>query len=59
MLRICCAGIAEDSKSVRFLIWSTLWMLLASLIAKLVKDPSAVQETAVQFLDREDLLEKG
>ena len=29
-----------------------------SLIAQLVKNP-AVQETPVQFLDQEDLLEKG
>ena len=59
LVRIRCAGIAEDSKFVRFLIWSTLWMLLASLIAQLVKGPPAMQETAVQFLGREDLLEKG
>ena len=31
----------------------------ASLIAQLVKDPSAILETQVQFLDREDPLEKG
>ena len=31
----------------------------ASLIAQLVKNPPAMQETPVQFLDREDLLEKG
>ena len=30
----------------------------ASLIAQLVKDPLATQETLVQFLSREDLLEK-
>ena len=30
----------------------------ASLIAQLVKNPPAVQETQVQFLGREDLLEK-
>ena len=33
--------------------------LWASLIAQLVKDPPAVQETLVQFLGREDPLEKG
>ena len=32
---------------------------LASLIAQLVKNPPALQETPVQFLGREDLLEKG
>ena len=47
LVRICCSGIEEDSKSVRFLIWSTLWMLLASLIGQLVKDPHAMQETTV------------
>ena len=31
----------------------------ASLIAQLVKNPPALQETPVQFLGREDLLEKG
>ena len=31
----------------------------ASLIAQLVKNPPAMQETAVQFLGRADPLEKG
>ena len=31
----------------------------ASLIAQLVKNPPAIQETLVQFLGQEDLLEKG
>ena len=31
----------------------------ASLIAQLVKNPPAMQETPVQFLGREDQLEKG
>ena len=31
----------------------------ASLIAQLVKNPSAMQETQVPFLGWEDLLEKG
>ena len=31
----------------------------ASLVAQLVKNPPAMQETPVQFLDREDPLEKG
>ena len=30
----------------------------ASLIAQLVKNPPAMQETLVRFLDQEDLLEK-
>ena len=31
----------------------------ASLIAQLVKNPPAMQETLVQFLGQEDLLDKG
>ena len=31
----------------------------ASLIAQLVKNPPVMQETLVQFLGLEDLLEKG
>ena len=31
----------------------------ASLIAQLVKNPPAMQETLVRFLDQEDSLEKG
>ena len=31
----------------------------ASLVAQLVKKPSAMQGTPVQFLGREDLLKKG
>ena len=31
----------------------------ASLVAQLVKNPSAMQETKVRFLDWEDPLEKG
>ena len=31
----------------------------ASLVAQLVKNPPAMQETLVGFLGREDLLEKG
>ena len=30
-----------------------------SLIAQLVRNPSAMQETSVRFLGQEDLLEKG
>ena len=32
---------------------------LTSLIAQLIKNPPAMQETPVRFLDREDPLEKG
>ena len=34
-------------------------MAWASLIAQLVKNPPAMQETPVKFLDWEDPLEKG
>ena len=34
-------------------------MTWASLIAQLVKNPPAMQETPVKFLDWEDPLEKG
>ena len=34
-------------------------VLRASLIGQLVMNPPAMQETLVQFLGREDLLEKG
>ena len=40
------------SKSTDYRCW-------ASLIAQLVKNSPAMQETPVQFLGREDLLEKG
>ena len=32
---------------------------LASLVAQLVKNPPAMQETLVLFLGQEDMLEKG
>jgi len=32
---------------------------MTSLIAQLLKNPPAMQETLVQFLDQEDPLEKG
>ena len=34
-------------------------MLHCTLLAQLVKNPPAMQETPVQFLDQEDPLEKG
>ena len=42
-------------KSYVFVFISLTW---ASLIAQLVKDPPAMQETLVKFLGGEDLLEK-
>ena len=46
------------------IIWSIFQMTKdisykASLIAQLVKNLPAIQETLVQFLGQEDLLEKG
>ena len=37
----------------------TVFTARASLIAQLVKNPSALQEILVRFLDGEDPLEKG
>ena len=45
-----------------FLAYLTLklsYLLIDSLIAQLVKNPPALQETQVQFLGWEDSLEKG
>ena len=42
-----------------FLYFEHPHILRASLIARLVKNPPAVQETLVQFLGLEDPLEKG
>jgi len=40
-------------------IFNLLYSNMASMIAQLVKNPPAMQETPVQFLGREGLLEKG
>ena len=44
-------------------VWKDLFVFKrfewASLIAQLVKNPPAMQETLVQFLGQEDPLEKG
>ena len=42
-----------------FQLISSNKVLWASLIAQLVKNPPAMQETPVQFLGQEDPLEKG
>ena len=52
----------EGRKAKR--VWSVLFhpydeLFWASLIAQLVKNPPAMQETPVQFLGQEDPLEKG
>ena len=36
-----------------------VFLKVASLIAQLIKNLPAMQETVVQFLDQEDPLEKG
>ena len=36
-----------------------IYLLWASLIAQLVKNPLAMQETLIRFLDQGDALEKG
>ena len=42
------------------LLWEIIWHYWASLIAQLLKkNLLAMQETPVQFLGQEDLLEKG
>ena len=41
-------------------LWKRVWQFLGvSLVAQLVKNPPALQETLVRFLGREDPLEKG
>ena len=40
-------------------IFFFLRIACASLVAQLVRNPPAMQETSVQFLGREDLREKG
>ena len=46
----------QTSLQVQLNITSNAW---ASLVAQLVKNPLAMQETPVQFLGQEDPLEKG
>ena len=38
---------------------NTVWHIRAYLIAQLVKNPPAMQETQIWFLGQEDELEKG
>ena len=46
---------------IKCLFWGFdyLFLFQASLVAQLVKNPPAMQETPVQFLGQEDPLEKG
>ena len=50
-------GVPDED--LRFLIFAIGYHNVASLIAQLVKNLPAMQETPVRFLGREDLLEKG
>ena len=43
---------------VALVLWVGIYTDRASLIAQLVKNPPVMQETQVQFLCREDSLEK-
>ena len=63
---ICCCSVVSDSLLPRGLQHTRLpcpsptpGVCLNSCPARLVKTPPAMQETAVQFLDQEDPLEKG
>ena len=49
----------KKKKTNRKQIKSMVMRAWASLIAQLVKNPPAMQETLVWFLDQEDPLEKG
>ena len=53
------ASICCDAPWGRTFFGTTFPLLRASLIAQLVKNPPAMQQTLVQFLGREDPLEKG
>ena len=58
-------SVSREKKEIFFFFFqiAALVQLLqfarASLVAQLVKNPPAMQETPVQFLGREDPLEKG
>ena len=40
-------------------MWITMESMWASLVAHLVKNPPAMQETSIRYLGCEDTLEKG
>ena len=48
----------DDGTTVKIYLISLNHILWASLIAQLIKNPPAMQETLVQFLGQEDPLEK-
>ena len=45
--------------AIKFSLFFLPSLFRASLIVQLVKNPPAMQETQVRFLDQEDPLEKG
>ena len=49
----------ETEHILMLLAFRDMFFMKDSLVAQLVKNPSAMQETPVQFLGREDPLEKG
>ena len=49
----------DDGTTVKIYLISLNRILWASLIAQLIKNSPAMQETPVQFLGQEDPLEKG
>ena len=49
----------DDGTTVKIYLISLNHILWASLIAQLIKNSPAMQETPVQFLGQEDPLEKG
>ena len=56
----CFSVVALEQEHILYLFWWLLQLLVgASLIAQLVKNPPAMQETPVRFLGREDPLAKG
>ena len=51
---------ATNAYNISEYMFMNIFMIsMASLVVQLVMNPPAMQETPVQFLDQEDLLEKG
>ena len=51
--------VREFAENCTLLMMVFLDFITASLVAQIVKNPPAMQETPVQFLGQEDPLEKG
>ena len=52
-------GVGQLLDAGFFFLFRVISFTWAFLMAQLVKNPSAMQETPVHFLGQEDLLEKG